>query len=134
MKGIVAINNLGFIGKDNKLMWKSTDDLKHFKELTNGCVCLVGWNTQLELPPLPNRTMILDIRNETKDTSEIDWCIGGKKTYEKYAPVLTELHISHIDNNSIGDTLMPDFKNLNPNCKIFNYYYNETNSTYINKG
>jgi len=45
MKGIIAINNLGYIGKDNKLLWNSKEDLKHFKKLTDGQVCLVGWNT-----------------------------------------------------------------------------------------
>ena len=126
MKGIIAINNLGYIGKDNKLLWKSSEDLKHFKHLTNGSTCLVGWNTHLELPPLPNRIIRLDSRDDLADISDVDWCIGGKKTYEKYAPFFTELHISHIDNNDIGDTMLPNFRNLNPNCKIFNYHYNET--------
>jgi dihydrofolate reductase len=29
---IVAINNLGYIGKDNKLLCEDPADLKHFKE------------------------------------------------------------------------------------------------------
>jgi len=53
----------------------------------------------------------------------VDWCIGGKKTYEKYCQYFTELHISHIDNNSIGDIMFPDLRNLNPNCKIYNYNF-----------
>ena len=55
--------------------------------------------------------------------TDIDWCIGGKKTYEKYCHLFTELHISHINDNQIGEIMFPDFKNLNPNCKIFNYYF-----------
>ena len=54
---------------------------------------------------------------------DVDWCIGGKKTYEKYAPFFTELHISHIDNNDIGDVMFPNFIDLNSDCKIFNYNY-----------
>ena len=50
-------------------------------------------------------------------------CIGGKKTYEKYAKYFTELHISHINDNQVGDTTFPDLKNLNKDCKIFNYYF-----------
>jgi len=125
MKAIIAINNLGYIGKENKLLWKSKDDLQHFKKLTDGQVCLVGWNTHLHLPPLPNRIVRLDKRDDLADISDVDWCIGGKKTYEKYAPFFTELHISHIDNNDIGDVQFPYFRWLNPNCKIFNYHFNE---------
>ena len=124
MKGIIAINNLGYIGKDNKLMWKSSEDLQHFKRLTEGSRCLVGYNTYLQLPPLINRTVIVDERVSLieADRQNIDWCIGGKKTYEKYAEFFTELHISHIDNNEIGDTMLPMFL-LQTECKIFNYYF-----------
>ena len=121
MKSIIAKNNLSYIGLNNKLLWKSKEDLKHFKNLTLDCKLLVGYNTFQELPPLKDRTIILDIRDEF--ITDIDWCIGGKKTYEKYCHLFTELHISHINDNQIGDIMFPDFKNLNPNCKIFNYYF-----------
>lgn len=121
LKAIIAVNNLGYIGKDNTLIWRSADDLVHFKKLTLGQKLLVGYNTNLCLPPLKNREIIVDQRYiYYKDA---DWCIGGKKTYEKYAPLFTELHISHINDNTIGDTMMPDFRSLNPECKIFNYYF-----------
>ncbi len=35
----------------------------------------------------------------------------------------TELHISHIDNNDIGDIMFPNLMNLSPDCKIYNYYF-----------
>ena len=40
--------------------------------------------------------------------------------------VLTEHEkalLLNIDDNSLGDTIFPDFTNLNPECKIFNYYF-----------
>jgi len=123
MKAIIAVNNLGYIGKDNKLIWYSPDDLVHFKDLTMDCSVLVGYNTYQELPKLANREIILDVRGVYN--FEFDWCIGGKKTYEKYAPYFTELYISHINDNTIGDTTFPDFKNLNPRCKIYNYNFNK---------
>ena len=43
-------------------------------------------------------------------------------TYEKFCPYFTELHVSYIDNNQIGNVTFPDFTNLNSGCKIFNYY------------
>lgn len=121
LRAIIAVNNLGFIGIGNTMLWRSRDDFKHFKAMTDGCTLLVGHNTNLELPPLSNRTVIEDIRGHYN--LDAQWCIGGKKTYEKYAPALTELHISHINDNGIGDVTFPDFRNLNPNCKIFNYHF-----------
>jgi len=121
MKSIIAVNNLGYIGLDNKLLWKSAQDMSHFVKMTINQRLLVGYNTAQDLPKLKNRAIIIDNRDEL--ITDVDWCIGGKKTYEKYASHFTELHISHIDNNDIGDIMFPDFRNLNPNCKIFNYYF-----------
>lgn len=121
MRAIIAINNLGFIGLDDKLLWHNSDDLRHFKKLTLNSRCLVGYRTAQGLPPLKNRELIVDER-EVFNIS-VDWCIGGKKTYEKYSPYFTELHISHIDNDDIGNVMMPDLSRLNPDCKIFNYRF-----------
>ena len=122
MKGIISVNNLGFIGLNGGLPCRCKDDLRHFKSLTIGYKLLVGHNTAQTLPPLKDRVVVLDDRT-FYDNKGIDWCIGGKKTYEKYASLFTELHISHIDDNTIGDTLFPNLSELNPECKIFNYYF-----------
>jgi dihydrofolate reductase len=124
MKAIIAVNNLGYIGLRNTLIWNSKSDLQHFKKLTDGQTLLVGYNTFNNLPELLNRTIIIDGRKRLKTA---DWCIGGKKTYEKYCHLFTEIHISRIDNNDIGDTLFPDLKNINPYCKIFTYCFEEDN-------
>ena len=121
MKSIIAVNNLGFIGIGNELLWKCSEDLKHFKKLTLNQSCLAGYRTYYSLPKLPNRTLIFDDREDF--TIGVDWIIGGKKTYEKYCMYFTELHISHINDNSIGDVTFPDLTNLNPYCKIFNYNF-----------
>lgn len=126
IKGIIAVNNLGYIGKDNGMIWRSKDDFIHFKKLTLGTSdfkpnLLVGYNTFQGLPLLKNRNIVKDWENF--DVNTIDWCIGGRKTYEKYCHLFTELHISHINDNSIGDTIFPDFSKLNPDCKIINYYF-----------
>jgi len=121
MKAIIAVNNLGWIGIGDKLLWYSSDDLKHFKKMTDGSTCLVGFRTFQALPPLPNRIISVDERNGLN--LEPQWCIGGKRTYEKYAPYFTELHISRIDNNMVGDVSYPDLTNLNPECKIFEYFF-----------
>jgi len=125
MKAIVAVNNLGFIGKGNTLLWKNTKDLSHFKKMTLGSKLLVGYNTYSGLPKLPNRSVIVVDRMEYSEAHyyECDWCIGGKATYERFCNLFTELHISHIDDNSIGDVTFPDLTKLNPECKVINYYF-----------
>ncbi len=142
MKGIIAINNLGYIGLNNNLPWRCSEDLKHFKALTLNCNLLVGYNTANTLPPLKDREVMVDSRDNNdvswivegtdapKLNREFDWCIGGKKTYEKYCHLFTELHISRINDNSIGDTMFPDLKDLNPMCKVFIYNF-ETNKKKI---
>lgn len=125
MKAIIAVNNLGFIGKGGKLLWYNKEDLKYFKHKTEGSVLLVGYRTAKSLPKLPGRRLII-VDREDKTTDyymEADWCIGGKKTYEEYCKYFTELHISHINDNQIGDVTFPDLTNLNKDCKIFNYYF-----------
>ena len=80
----------------------------------------MGYRTHQTLPNLPNRVLIVDDRFKTVNHSD-EWCIGGKKTYEKYCHMFTELHISHINDYTIGDVVFPDLSNLNPSCKIFNW-------------
>lgn len=120
MKAIIAVNNLGFIGKGDFLPWRSKEDLQHFKLMTQGCKLLAGYRTLQSLPSLKNRELVLDERDTL---TFVEWCIGGKKTYEKYAPYFTELHISHIDDDTIGDVTFPDFSSLNPHCVIYNYHF-----------
>lgn len=123
MKAIIAVNNLGFIGKNEYIPWKCKEDLVHFKEKTMGKVCVVGYRTQQSLPKLPGRVLVIDHRFNIVNYCQNEWCIGGKKTYEKYCHMFTELHLSHIDDNTIGNVSFPDLTNLNPSCKIFNYYF-----------
>jgi dihydrofolate reductase len=148
MKAILAVNNLGFIGLNDALPWRNLEDFKHFKKLTMGGTLLVGYNTFQTLPPLKGRHVVVDTRKEEFDylrakdaeylkqfmSNELKmplwahgsgevWCIGGKKTYEKYAHMFTELHISHIDDNTIGDTMFPDLSKLNRDCVVYNYHF-----------
>ena len=124
MRGIIAVNKLGYIGLKGELPWKSTEDLQHFKKLTMGGKLLVGYNTSKLLPNLTGREIIVDDDNNPNiNYDEIDWCIGGKLTYEKHCHRFTELHVSHINDDTIGDVLFPELKNMNYNCIIHHYYF-----------
>ena len=118
------------------------------QKLTMGGTLLVGYNTFQTLPPLKGRRVVMDTREQVFDYSKSQdqdylktfmsnelkmplwvhgsgetWCIGGKKTYEKYAHMFTEIHISHIDDNTIGDTMFPDLSKLNGECAVYNYHF-----------
>ena len=132
MKAIIAVNNIGFIGLNNGIPWKCKEDMKHFAKMTRQGMTLipilcVGYNTGCNMT-LKEREIKIDFRDKKIFMEGVDWCIGGKKTYEKYCHLFTELHISHIDDNTIGDCLFPDFTNLNKNCKIINYYFKTENN------
>ena len=66
---IVAIARNNAIGKENRLLWHLSDDLKRFKKLTSGHTLIMGRNTFLSLPngALPNRRhiVITDVPNES---------------------------------------------------------------------
>jgi len=136
MIAIIAVNNLGYIGLNNELPWRSSEDLKHFKRLTEGKVLLVGFNTWEKLPRavLLSTTRFVELDQRDKyigSTHRPTYnkfklpviCIGGKKTYEKYAPIFTELHISRINDNTVGDCGFPDLKDLPASCKVFTYNF-----------
>lgn len=124
---IVAVNNLGYIGKDNKLLCEDASDLKHFKEVTNNGIIVMGKNTWESLPkkPLPNRqSFVLSTSFEQseifyndlfellddatkiaklKNLNEI-WIIGGESLYSQTSFLADDIYISVIDDNSRGDT------------------------------
>lgn len=124
MKAILAINNKGYIGLKGSLPWKCSADLKHFKKETIGGKLLVGYRTAQTLPNLPGRELIVfDKHQNTIDYASADWCIGGKDTYEKFCHLFTELHVSVINDDTIGDVMGPDLRRMNPNCVIFEYHF-----------
>ncbi len=94
------------IGLNGKLPWRCKEDLKHFKEITANKVCIVGWKTKQSLPPLPGRIVLIDpigtdprefieFIGKTHNVDEVA-IIGGGKTYDRYANIIDEWHLSHI--------------------------------------
>jgi dihydrofolate reductase len=61
---IVAVDEKGGIGKDNKLPWHLRSDLKRFKSLTMGHHLVMGRKTYETIgKPLPGRTMVVVTNN-----------------------------------------------------------------------
>lgn len=64
---ISAIGKNRELGKNNSLLWNIKADMKHFKDLTEGHVVIMGRKTYESLPekfrPLPNRVNIVVTRD-----------------------------------------------------------------------
>ena len=58
MTAIVCVDKNWAIGRENRLLFRISADLKHFRALTTGKTVVMGKNTLLSLPgakPLPDR-------------------------------------------------------------------------------
>lgn len=124
---IWAQDRNGGIGKDGKLPWHISEDLKNFKKLTLNSTILMGRNTWESLPinPLPNRKNIVLSSQKLQDVecySSVENCIekliaqgtsslfviGGSKVYRNFIHRADELHITFVDKNTEGiDTYFP---------------------------
>ncbi|MEI7973349.1 MAG: dihydrofolate reductase [Bdellovibrio sp.] len=61
---IAAMAENRVIGRENGLPWKAPEDLKFFKEQTQGCILIMGRKTFESLPrPLPGRPHIVISRS-----------------------------------------------------------------------
>ena len=68
---IVAFSENFAIGKDNKLLWHFSEDLKYFKEKTSGKILIMGRKTFDSLgKPLPKRFHIVITRSPKKSDFE----------------------------------------------------------------
>jgi dihydrofolate reductase len=115
--GIVAIAQNYAIGKDGKLPWHYSADLKFFKEKTTGNVVVMGSNTWRSIgKPLPNRLNIVLSHTGDLDTPpgvlvlrkkddvtllakylNCDlFLIGGAKTFENFADVIDQWIVTEV--------------------------------------
>ena len=124
---IWAQDEHGGIGKNGKLPWHISEDLKNFKKLTSGSAILMGRNTWKSLPirPLPKRRNIVlshkgipDVECYTSveecvetldgDGTEKLFVIGGSTVYLNFIHRADELHITHVNEMTQGiDTYFP---------------------------
>ena len=128
---IVAIANENVIGKDNKLIWHLPEDLKRFKEITNGKTIIMGRKTFESLGRvLPNRKHVIlcndadmEIDNENieilndinllkkyMESEEEHFVIGGATIYKLLMPYANKLYITKIEESFEGDTYFPEIK------------------------
>ena len=132
---IVSVSENWVIGKNNKLLWKLSDDLKKFKELTTGNPVIMGQKTFESLPngSLPNRTNIVltdDINFKGENVipafSVVDalykaklhskntnaFIIGGGMIYRLFLDYSDRIYLTVVHTVIDGDTTFPEL-NLN---------------------
>jgi len=125
---IVAIAQNNAIGKDNRLLWHLSDDLKRFKKLTTGHTLIMGRNTFLSLPngALPNRRHIVisDVKEDRFEGCEMagsiehalqlagksDECfvIGGGMVYAQFLSMAGKLYLTQVEATFEADTFFPE--------------------------
>ena len=127
--GIVAIAKNFAIGKDGKLPWHYSADLKFFKETTTGNAIVMGANTYRSIgKPLPNRLNIVLSRSgsiepvpEIMRLSEKDevidlarylnrdvYIIGGAEVFQAFADEIEKWLVTDVpDTVEDADVFMP---------------------------
>jgi len=125
---IVAVAENNAIGKDNKLLWHLSEDLKRFKRLTSGNPVIMGKNTYFSLPvrPLPKRKniVITDVPGERidncimaysiedaiekMDSDKENFIIGGASIYRQFMPYADKLYITWVHKSFDADTFFPE--------------------------
>lgn len=126
---IAAVANNNVIGKDNKLLWHMSNDLKRFKELTMGHTIIMGRKTFESIgKPLPGRKTIVITRQKDydargcetvsdlkaaickiKDESEV-FVAGGGEIYRQIMSLhyTRRIYLTRIYANFEGDSFFPD--------------------------
>jgi dihydrofolate reductase len=132
--GIVAIAKNFAIGKDGKLPWHYSADLKFFKQTTLNNAVVMGFNTWESIgKPLPKRlnivlsrtrtienqsnVLLMRGKEEVLDLSKFLNCdlfiIGGAETYKNFADAIEKWIVTEIPESvENADAFMPeDFLN-----------------------
>lgn len=126
---IVAKASNDAIGKDNKLLWHISEDLKRFKSITSGHSLIMGRKTFESLPGiLPNRhhyiltrdkkfkidsdkvTIIYSIEDaieNLKNSEEEVFVIGGGEIYNALHPYCNKFYLTNIKQDFDADTFFP---------------------------
>ena len=125
---IVAMDKNRVIGKNNRIPWHISEEVKNFKELTSGNTVIMGRKTFESIgKPLPNRNNIV-LSTSMSQLQGIDVCktfeesiiraksygkdifiIGGAAVYEQAIPLAGKMFISYVKGEYDGDVYFPEF-------------------------
>ena len=127
---IAALNHKRTIGKDGGIPWHLPNDFKHFKETTLNKTIVMGRKTFASLPsqkPLPKRNNIIlsrtlleapgfvccrsekEVIERTQKEDDI-YIIGGQNIYQSFLPLASQMILTLVNNDIVGDTFFPMFE------------------------
>lgn len=115
------------LGKDNKLIWHLSNDLKRFKKLTSGHHIIMGRKTFESFPKaLPNRTNVVITRDKNyraenavivhsiqealelaKDDNQ-PFIIGGGEIYKQSLSIADRIELTRVHHYFKADTFFPE--------------------------
>ena len=125
---VVAKAKNNIIGKDNKLLWHLSDDLKRITALTEGHTIIMGRKTFESLGRvLPNRKHIVFSNNpdfkvndenvevvhsllqiqQYIESEEEAFVIGGAMIYNFLMPYVSKMYVTEIEKEFEGDAFFP---------------------------
>ncbi|WP_299547166.1 dihydrofolate reductase [Seonamhaeicola sp.] len=125
---IVAAAENNAIGKDNKLIWHLSNDLKRFKTLTNGHHIIMGRKTFESFPkPLPNRIHVVITRQpeykapegvivvnsleaaiEASKNDSQPFIIGGGEIYKQAMAMADKIELTRVHETFEADAFFPE--------------------------
>lgn len=131
---IAAMSVDRVIGINGKLPWHIPGDMRHFRRMTLGSVCIMGRKTWDSLPgPLPGRYCVV-VTSDPKTlkggevwgatsveqalltarylmtyfgTSSEIMVIGGERIYEQLLPRASRVYLTIVEGEYSGDAYMP---------------------------
>lgn len=123
---IVALSENNVVGRDNKLPWRLSADLKRLKSITMGHHLIMGRRTWESLGrPLPGRTNIVITRDKKYNAeggvvvhsltealerasgdNEI-FIFGGGKIFKEAMPLVEKIYMTKVHAKIDGDTFFP---------------------------
>ena len=126
---IVAVSSNGVIGREGRLPWRLSADLRRFKSLTMGHVLIMGRKTWESIGrPLPGRRIFVLTRQEEYRidaegvgvahsldellgqlaADEEVFVAGGAEIYRLAAPRASKIYLTRVHALVEGDTVFPE--------------------------
>lgn len=126
---IAAVSKNRVIGKDNRLPWHISADLKRFRDLTTGHVVIMGRKTFESIGrALPNRINIVVTRDEEfsalgciichslegalkvgQENDDKIFIIGGEQIFSESIDIVSRLYLTLVEGEFEGDVYFPDY-------------------------
>ena len=135
IEAVLAINHFRVLGAQGRVPWRAPRDMRHFKELTTGNIVVMGRKTLEAIGRvLPDRDNVVISRNPEAlaglpgvlpfasfqevlayygpDEPRVCYVIGGAEIFAHAFAWIQRVHLTVIDDTSIGDVVLEGFEHM----------------------